>query len=91
LRDTIDGVIDRGFQRVVLNLRDVAALDSGGVGSIVAKYLSLRRAGGDLKLVSLSSRVCHVLDIAGLLEIFETYADEERAAASFQATGTRAI
>ena len=88
-RDTIDGLLERGFQQFVLNLRGVAALDSGGVGSIVAKYLTVRRAGGDLKLVSLSSRACHVLDIAGLLSVFETYPDEELAAASFQTSAAR--
>ncbi len=85
LRDTVDELMTRGFVRFVLNLRDVSTLDSGGVGSIVAKYLSTRRAGGDLKLVCLSGRACRVLEIAGLLRIFETFEDEDLAAASFQA------
>lgn len=89
-RDTIDGLMQRGFLKFVLNLRDVITLDSGGVGSIVAKYLSVRRAGGDLKLVCLSGRACHVLDIAGLLRVFEVFDDEEVAAASFQGSSTRA-
>lgn len=89
-RDTIDGLMQRGFLQFVLNLRDVITLDSGGVGSIVAKYLSVRRAGGDLKLVCLSGRACHVLDIAGLLRVFEVFDDEEVAAASFQGSSTRA-
>jgi len=88
-RDAIDGLMELSFVQFVLNLRDVSTLDSGGVGSIVAKYLSARRAGGDLKLVRLSGRACHVLDIAGLLKIFEAFDDEELAAASFHATATR--
>lgn len=83
-RHTVDGLMERGFLQFVLNLRDVITLDSGGVGSIVAKYLSVRRAGGDLKLVCLSGRACHVLDIAGLLDVFEVFDNEETAAASFQ-------
>jgi anti-anti-sigma factor len=89
-RDTIDNLMERGFLQFVLNLRDVVTLDSGGVGSIVAKYLTVRRAGGDLKLVCLSGRACHVLDIAGLLRVFEVFDDEDAAAASFQSSVTEA-
>jgi anti-sigma B factor antagonist len=89
-RDTMDSLVKRGFLQFVLNLRDVITLDSGGVGSIVAKYLTVRRAGGDLKLVCLSGRAWHVLDIAGLLRVFEVFDDEERAAASFQGSTARA-
>jgi anti-anti-sigma factor len=89
-RETFDSLMGRGFLQFVLNLRDVSTLDSGGVGSIVAKYLSVRRAGGDLKLVCLSGRACHVLDIAGLLSVFEVFDDEEKAAASFQSSVTEA-
>ena len=89
-RDAIESLMERGFLQFVLNLRDIVTLDSGGVGSIVAKYLSVRRAGGDLKLVCLSGRACHVLDIAGLLRVFEVFDDEEAAAASFQPSVTEA-
>src|SRR5574338_254953 len=89
-REMFDSLMERGFLQFVLNLRDVSTLDSGGVGSIVAKYLSVRRAGGDLKLVCLSGRACHVLDIAGLLSVFEVFDDEEKAAASFQSSVTEA-
>ena len=88
-RRTMDGLIERGFLQFALNLRDVITLDSGGVGSIVAKYLSVRRVGGDLKLVSPSGRARHVLDIAGLLRIFEVFDDEAAAAASFHGSVTQ--
>jgi anti-anti-sigma factor len=89
LRETIDNLIERGYVQFVLNLRGVVTLDSGGVGSIVAKYLSLRRAGGDLKLVCLSGRACRVLEIAGLLKVFEVFDSEEIAAASFHPAAHR--
>jgi len=89
LRETIDGLIERGLVQLVLNLRDVVTLDSGGVGSIVAKYLSVRRAGGDLKLVCLSGRACRVLEIAGLLRVFQVFDDEDIAAASFHRSASR--
>lgn len=88
LAATVDQLIARGARQFVLNLHDVTALDSGGVGTIVAKYHSAHRAGGDLKLASLSSHARHVLGIAGLLRIFETFDSDEAAAASFRAAAS---
>src|SRR5215212_8198354 len=82
-REHIDRLIAAGRTDVVLNLHDVNYLDSSGVGSIVAKYLSLRRRGGDLRLVDLSERCHHVLDITGLLPILMPLRTEEEALRSF--------
>jgi anti-anti-sigma factor len=81
--NAVNDLIDRGVVQFVLDLRDVTTLDSGGVGVLVATYLRARRAGGDLKLVCPSSHACRVLAIAGLLKIFESFDNEERAVGSF--------
>ena len=47
LRDTFDGVMERGRVKVVVNLHDVAYVDSAGLGFLVSKYVSLHRRGGD--------------------------------------------
>ncbi len=83
--DAVNALLDRGTLQFVVNLRDVSTLDSGGVGALVATYLRARRAGGDLKLVCMSSHACRVLAVAGLLKIFESYDSEERAIGSFDA------
>ena len=79
LRERIDALIQEGRVDIILNLQDVNYIDSCGVGSVVAKFLSVRRRGGDLKLVSLSERCHHVLDITGLLPIFEPLDSEDEA------------
>jgi len=79
----IDLLVREGRLRILLNLRDVTYIDSAGVGAMIAKYVSLRRRGGDLRLLSLSDRVRRVITIAHLLEVFEIFESEDLAVRSF--------
>jgi anti-anti-sigma factor len=83
LRESIDALIGEGRVDVVLNIHDVTYMDSCGIGTLVAKYLSVRQRGGNMKLVCPSARCHHVLEITHLLPIFETYTSEEAAVHSF--------
>ena len=79
----IDLLIRQGRHRIILNLQDVSYIDSAGVGALVAKFVTLRKRGGDLKLLRLSERVRRVIKIAHLLAVFETFESEELAVRSF--------
>ena len=83
-RDRIDALIRDGRTHLVVDLRNVTYIDSGGVGVLVSKYLTVQRSGGQLKLLCLSSRACRVLRITGLLDVFEVFDREEDALKSFQ-------
>jgi len=69
--------------RVVLNLRDVSQVDSGGLGTLVSLFTSARNAGGAIKLARLTQRVGDLLQVTKLVTIFEVFDDEEKAAKSF--------
>lgn len=84
LRTRITELVDEGRRKLLLDLRRVDYLDSFGVGVIASKYVSVRGKGGDLKLLHPSARSLHVLGIAGLLKILESFDDEEAAVRSFQ-------
>src|SRR6476620_5870495 len=83
LRSRINDLMDEARLKFLLDLTDVTYIDSFGVGVIAAKYVSVRRKGGDVKLLQLSPRSHHVMRIAGLLKIFESYEDEAEALRSF--------
>jgi anti-sigma B factor antagonist len=83
LRQRIDELLASGDTRVVLDLQGIDYIDSAGIGMLVAKYVSLRRTGGDMKLMSLSPRVHRALSLAGLLDVFETFDAEAAAVRSF--------
>jgi anti-sigma B factor antagonist len=84
LRDAVDALVEQGRPKVVLDVQDVTYIDSAGLGVLASKYLSVRRAGGDIKLVHLGARSAHVLDITHLDRIFETFDSEDEAIRSFQ-------
>jgi anti-sigma B factor antagonist len=70
--------------KIVLNLREVNFIDSGGLGTLVSLYTTARNANGAMKLARLSQRVGDLLQITKLLTIFEVFDDEEEAARSFK-------
>jgi len=83
LRDTVKKLLAQS-PKVVLNLREVNYVDSGGLGTLVSLYTTARNAGGAVKLASLSQRVGDLLQLTKLHTIFEVFDDEEAAAQSFK-------
>ncbi len=81
--ERIDRLIREERIQIVVNLQDVSYIDSAGVGALVSKYVTLRKRGGNLKLMCLSERVRHVLSIAQLFGVFESFESEELAIRSF--------
>jgi anti-anti-sigma factor len=76
-----------GMHRLLLNLRELTYVDSSGIGILVATYASLRRQGGDLKLLSPTDRVRKVLTLFRLQNIIPSFEDEAQALASFGPLG----
>jgi anti-sigma B factor antagonist len=60
---------------IVLDLTDLAQMDSMGLGTIVRLYVSARTAGSTLELINLSKRVRELLGITNLLSVFEMCGD----------------
>jgi anti-sigma B factor antagonist len=83
LRDMVKKLLVES-PKIVMNLREVNYIDSGGLGTLVSLFTSARNAGGAVKLASLSQRVGDLLQVTKLLTIFEVFDDEEAAAKSFK-------
>jgi anti-sigma B factor antagonist len=88
LREQIIGGIDRGSSRFVLNMAGVDYVDSSGLGMMVVCYTTLKRAGGVLRLLNLTSRNLELLVVTKLTTIFEVFTDEQDAVNSFFPTRT---
>ncbi len=83
LRSRVNSLVSEGRLKILIGLTGVAYIDSCGVGVLVAKFVSVRRLGGDLRLLGLSPRCQHVLTISGLMKIFQVFEAEPDALASF--------
>lgn len=88
LRDTVKRMLEQS-PNVVLNLKEVSYIDSGGLGTLVGLYTSAKNANGNIKLAALNHRVIDLLQVTKLLTVFETFPNDIDAAKSF-ATATTA-
>ncbi len=83
LREQVKGLLPTSPQ-IVLNLRDLSYLDSGGMGTLIELFTSTQRAGGCLKLANISKHIRDALTITKLILVFEVFPDEFAAVASFR-------
>ena len=67
----------------VLDLSDVAFIDSSGLGTMVRLLTSTRQRHGDLKLCNVPQLVHKTLTLTNLTSLFETHESEESAIAAF--------
>jgi anti-sigma B factor antagonist len=81
--ECVNALVADGRARIVLDLSQVTSIDSGGVGTLVAKLLSTRRVGGDLRLARLSERTRRVLEITRLMNVFHVFESVDAATRSF--------
>ena len=71
--------------RIVVDLADVARVDSTGIGASVEAVILTARGGGQLKLSRVPRLIRNILSTHRLLQAFEVYDSEESALASFDA------
>ena len=93
-RWTIDGgellnrhlqkLIGEGVRKILLNLAHVTQIDSSGVSSMVRMRTSLRRQGGDVRLLHPSKHAMDVLRVLHLVDVIPTFEEENLAVASFE-------
>ena len=84
LKDKINSLISQQRRHIVVNLKKVPYIDSGGLGQLVASYGSVMKAGGALKLLNVNSRNHDLLSITCLVTLFESFDSEAEAVQSFQ-------
>src|ERR1700748_3654134 len=76
-------LLDGGCRKLLLNLTELSQIDSTGVSTIVATYVSLRRLKGEVKLLHPTGRVQTVLEITHMPQLFPSFEDDSTAIASF--------
>jgi anti-sigma B factor antagonist len=70
-------------RQIVLDLGNVTRIDSSGLGTLVALYVSARKVGGDIKLANLGNHIKEALRITRLVAVFDIFDKTEDAVAFF--------
>ena len=86
LCEHVDRLLRETRAKIVLDLSEVTYVDSAGLGALVSKYVSVRRRGGDLRLVHPTARTTRLFEVTKLSSVFEVFASETDAVQSFAAS-----
>jgi benzoate-CoA ligase len=79
LRDHLSQLVADGHYQLVLDLEDVAFLDSTGLGVLVGGLKRVRAHDGSLTLVCTQERILKVFRITGLTKVFPIHASVDEA------------
>ena len=83
LRETVSQLLTKGQKKILLNLGEVNYIDSSGIGELVSAFTTVRKQGGELKLLYLTKKVHDLLQITKLYTVFDVKDDEAAAVKSF--------
>ncbi len=63
-------------KRVILDLTHLWQVDSMGLGTLIALYVSAKTAGCRLELINLSKKVRELLGMTNLMAVFGVFAED---------------
>lgn len=90
-RTTVNNLLSSGAKRIVINLQHANYIDSAGLGSLLETHRIAKEKGGRLTLCSLGPNFRQALQYAKLLNIFETFPNQDAAVQSFEASSSKAV
>src|SRR5262245_5087996 len=82
LKRRLDDLVRRGHLLVLIDLNGVPYLDSSDLGRLIRCHISIRQAGGRVRLCNLSERVRTLLKLTRLDTVMDLYETEAEALAS---------
>ena len=83
VRELISHALEDDKNNIVFDLGGVTAIDSSGIGEMVACYTTVTKRGGQLKLMHLSPKITDILQVTQLITVFDVFDDEREALGSF--------
>jgi len=83
LRNAVQDAMSSGAKNILVNMAEVATIDSSGVGELVSAYTTAMNRGAKVKLANLPAKVQDILHITQLITVFDVFESEDDAIASF--------
>jgi anti-sigma B factor antagonist len=83
MRDRISALAAAGSVNIILDMENVAYIDSTGLGALVMTATGMRKQGGNIKLLNLNRRNIELLIMTKIATVFDLFVDEQDAVNSF--------
>jgi anti-sigma B factor antagonist len=84
IRDAIREQLEGGHRKFLINLDSVSYVNSTGIGIIASVFSSISNSGGVMKICKANDKVSRVMMVTKLLEVFDSYREEEEALTAFR-------
>ena len=91
LKQSFDLLAQEGHRRLIVNMVNVAYVDSAGLGTLITGLNTFRKADGTLVLSNLQPRVAQLLELTNLTGVLETFPTEEAAVESMKLSQSRPL
>ena len=82
--DRVHQLIGEGIQRFVVDFKAVTYMNSCGLGLLLSCFTSIKKAGGDLRLVGVGNNIHNLFVITQLTQVFKVSHTVEEALSDFQ-------
>ncbi len=83
LKDLVQGTLDRGERRLLIDFSQTGYIDSSGLGALVSISRRIREAGGELRLSGLNEDLRSLFELTKLDTLFTIADTPQQALASF--------
>lgn len=76
LTQWVSAALQSGAKILLIDLRSVEFMDSGGLGGLVLALKQVRRSGGRMALCGLNDQLRMLLKLTDMEEVFEIYVNQ---------------
>ena len=83
LQEKLAGIIKTGGRNIVINMKDVTFLSSGGLRALLSTLQAAKKFGGDVRLSEPSDPVARVLELTSFDMHFKSFSSDTEAVGSF--------
>jgi len=87
LKQQIISLLDNDITKIIVDLTDVAYLDSTALGVLIGGLKRLRERDGSLSLICPNPRIRRIFEITGLDKIFDMYQTQDEARSAEKSKG----
>ncbi len=81
--ETLKTLIHEDCRNVIVDMERVSWVNSTGLGILISGYTTLKKSGGELKLLKVSDRIENIFVVSKLYTVFASFQDEDEAVRSF--------
>jgi anti-anti-sigma factor len=82
LQDDLFAIVDRNPRQIVLDLSQLAFINSVGLGGIIAAHVRSRRQNGAISIAAPSAEILELLRVTNLTRLFPVYDSVDAALAN---------